>query len=234
MQNEHARHSPLAGGVLDPDAAVKKYLQDRDPSARYASFDYCFNHFQRHRSSTATWGAASGMEVSCLQLGFYLASWGMLRGSSELLRRSARHLVPLVETIAAVPSEVWTLDLDDYDTGGIDLVVHTAADIRRALEPVRATDTLVTKIMLGVYGCVPAFDSFFMRGFGVSTFSKRSLGRVADFYRENAETIDGLRVPTLDFTTGAITERLYTRAKVVDMIFFVDGGGKPRKRSVSG
>jgi hypothetical protein len=36
--------------------------------------------------------------------------------------------------------------------------------------------------------------------------------------------IDQLRQPTLDFATGQPTTRLYTRAKIVDMIFFIEGG----------
>lgn len=206
------------------DEAVGRYLSARDPSARYTSFDYCFNHFQQHRAEVKAWGEPTGMEVSCLQLGFYLASWGMLRGSAELLQRSARHLVPLVETIADVPAEVWDLDLDSYDKAGIDLVYRTSADVRDALRPLKASNILVTKVMLGVFGCVPAFDTYFKKGFGVSTFSKGSLGQVGDFYRENAAQIDGLRQPTLDFTTGQPTTRLYTRAKVVDMVFFIKGG----------
>ncbi|SFR28413.1 hypothetical protein SAMN04488564_113261 [Lentzea waywayandensis] len=209
---------------VDIEATVDRYFHDRDPSARYTSFDYCFNHFQQHRTEVAAWGEPTGMEVSCLQLGFYLASWGMLRGSSGLLRRSARHLVPLIETLADAPAEVWDLDLDGYDRDGIDLVLRTALDVRRALRPVEASDTLVTKVMLGVFGCVPAFDTYFMKGFGVSTFSRRSLRRVGEFYRANASIIDQQRQPTLDFTTGQPTTRLYTRAKVVDMIFFIEGG----------
>ncbi|WP_176929451.1 DUF7669 domain-containing protein [Lentzea albidocapillata] len=209
---------------VDIEAAVGRYLHDRDRSARYTSFDYCFNHFQQHRTGVAAWGEPTGMEVSCLQLGFYLASWGMLRGSSGLLQRSARHLVPLIETLADAPAEVWDLDLDGYDREGIDLVLRTALDVRRALRPVEASDTLVTKVMLGVFGCVPAFDTYFMKGFGVSTFSKGSLRRVGEFYRATASIIDRQRQPTLDFTTGQPTTRLYTRAKVVDMIFFIEGG----------
>ena len=30
-------------------------------------------------------------------------------------------------------------------------------------------------MMLGVFGCVPAFDTYFRKGSGVSTFSKGSL-----------------------------------------------------------
>lgn len=213
------------------EEAVSRYLRDRDPSSRYTSFDYCFNHFQQHRTAVAAWGEPIGMEASCLQLGFYLASWGMLRGSSDLLQRSARHLVPLIETIAEAPLEVWDLDLDGYDTEGIHLVHRTALDVRRALRPVEASDILVTKVMLGVFGCVPAFDTYFKRGFGVSTFSKGSLRLVGEFYRANAPIIDQLRQPTLDFATGQPTTRLYTRAKVVDMIFFIEGGYPSRAAS---
>jgi len=169
------RARPREGRVRLDDAeideAVRRYLGARDPGSRYTSFDYCFNHFQRHRAEVKVWGAPMGMEISCLQLGFYLASWGMLRGSAELLQRSVRHLVPLVETIADTPPALWDVDLDSYDQAGVDLVYRTAGDIRDALRPLRASDILVTKVMLGVFGCVPAFDTYFKKGFGVSNFA---------------------------------------------------------------
>jgi hypothetical protein len=136
-----------------------------------------------------------------------------------------------VERIANVAPAVWELDLDGYDESGIDLVHQTALDIRTALRPIEASDILVTKVMLGVFGCVPAFDTYFKKGFGVSTFSKRSLRRVGEFYRANASVIDGLRQATLDFTTGRPSTRLYTRAKVVDMTFFI-GGGYPARAAL--
>lgn len=42
----------------------------------------------------------------------------------------------------------------------------------RAAFPDGATDTLVTKIMLGVFGSVPAFDTNFKTGFGVYAFGE--------------------------------------------------------------
>ncbi|EKM28037.1 hypothetical protein VCHENC02_6024, partial [Vibrio harveyi] len=36
------------------------------------------------------------MEKSCLALGFYLASWGMFRGSSFMLEKSAKNFENLV------------------------------------------------------------------------------------------------------------------------------------------
>lgn len=85
----------------------------------------------------------------------------------------------------------------------------------------------MTKVLLGVFGCVPAFDTYFRKGFGVSAFSRGSLQRIGEYYRANAATIDSLRQPTIDFSTGQLTTRLYSRAKIVDMIFFVEGGYLP-------
>jgi hypothetical protein len=78
--------------------------------------------------------------------------------------------------------------------------------------------------MLGTFGCIPAFDTYFKKGFGVSTFGSKALKKVGEFYSANAEVIERNRVQTLEFASGETTERRYTRAKVIDMIFFVAGG----------
>jgi hypothetical protein len=164
----------------------------------------------------------SNMQLSCLHLGFHLASWGMLRGSSDLLSMSVKHYVPVIRLIASSPPELWTVDANCYNEATWDLLRETARQIREALPG--ASPILVTKIMLGVFGCVPAFDTYFKKGFSVWTFNMKSLVRVAEFYQQNADVIDRHRVSTLDFDTGRPTDRKYTRAKVIDMIFFVEGG----------
>jgi len=210
--------------VLDIEGNLKAYLGARNPTARYTSFDYCFNHFQAHREAgLAELASPSAMELSCLHLGFYLASWGMLRGSSILLQRSVRHFVPLIEAVASTSPTVWGLDVDAYTDDAIDALIETANHLRSAL-PDLSSNILLTKIMLGVFGCVPAFDTYFKKGLGVATFGRKSLRKIAGFYHENAEIIDAYRVPTLDFATGTKTSRRYTRAKVIDMIFFIEGG----------
>lgn len=92
-----------------------------------------------------------------------------------------------------------------------------------ALFPCGASDTLATKIMLGVFGNVPAFDSAFKYGFGVSTFGRAALVKIQHFCSENQEIIEKHRVPTIDFVSGEPTQRHYTRAKVIDMVFFIEG-----------
>jgi len=210
---------------------IQKFVNENEknkglqPTERYASFDYCFNYFQlfRERGIIDQIVDPKNLQISCLQLGFYLASWGMLRGSAPLLQKSVKFYRPLIEYIASAPRELWEIDANCYTPSNIQLLLDCRWNICQALSPCGASDILVTKIMLGVFGNVPAFDTFFMRGFRVSTFGILALGKIHKFYAENQEVIDEHRIPTIDFVTGKPTNRLYTRAKVIDMIFFIEG-----------
>ena len=195
------------------------------PTERYASFDYCFNYFQpfRERGIIDQIVDPKNLQISCLQLGFYLASWGMLRGSAPLLQKSVKFYQPLLEYIASAPRELWEIDANCYSPSNIQLLLDGRWNICQALSSCGASDILVTKIMLGVFGNVPAFDSSFKHGFGVSTFGKSALDKIQKFYTENQEVIEIHRIRTIDFVTGKPTNRIYTRAKVIDMIFFIQG-----------
>ena len=163
--------------------------------------------------------------MSCLQLGFYLASWGMFRGSSTLLRRSARHYKPVIDVVAAAPAEVWDLDADRYSSGTWPVIRQLDQQIRRAFgHDNEVTSALATKVMLGVFGNIPAFDTRFRRGFRAATFGPKAFSRLGEFYQEHAGIIERHRISTLDFRTGHPTRRRYSRAKVIDMIFFIEGG----------
>jgi hypothetical protein len=209
---------------MDIEGNLRKYLDAREPTDRYVSFDYCFNYFQSRRDLDELSRITTGrdLELSCLHLGFYLASGGMLRGSSVLLRRSVKQYGPVVEVIAAAKPEIWEIDAHRYTAETIAALADLVTQLRIAL-PKGASDILVTKIMLGVFGSVPAFDTYFKKGFGVWTFGTKALQRVGEFYRDNADVIEHHRVQTIDFETGKETQRRYTRAKVIDMIFFVEG-----------
>lgn len=210
---------------MEIEANLNAYLGAREQTGRYTSFDYCHNYFRSRyeEGRVAHLTDDDEIQLSCLHLGFYLASWGMLRGSSVLLQRSVKHFAPVVEVISQSPDQLWSIDADDYGDEACNLLFDAGRRIRAAF-PEGASDILVTKIMLGVFGCVPAFDTYFKKGFGVWTFGRKALDRVSRFYAENAEVIDQHRVPTIDFATGNPTERRYSRAKVIDMIFFVQGG----------
>lgn len=197
----------------------------RNPDERYASFDYCYNYFQsfKEKGCVEKMTDRDNIQMSCLQLGFYLASWGMLRGSSFLLEKSAKHYEVLIVNIAKFDKRIWEIDVDCYTEDNIDLLLKCRDMICESLgKGNRLTDTLVTKVMLGIFANVPAHDSFFRRGFGVHSFSKKSLRKIAKFYSENSEIIDKCQIHTLDFSTGECTEGKYSKAKVIDMVGFME------------
>ena len=153
----------------------------------------------------------------------------MFRGSAFLPDKSAKVFECVIEAIAVQPDAFWKADVDCYAPDNIPCLLDFKKTIIRFPDFSKSTDTLITKIMLGVAGNVPAFDINFKKGFGVWTFGERSLQKIADYYKENSHIIDEYRkkLRTLDFSTGQPTGRLYTRAKVIDMIFFEEGSKKP-------
>lgn len=159
MEPPNHSSTKASSGPVDIEGNLSDYLGAREPTARYASFDYCFNHCRSH-SGIGELATPSLMELSCLHLGFYLASWGMLRGSSVLLRRSIKHYAPVIEVVASTRPEIWEIDANAYTETAIDGLLETARRLRGAL-PDGASDILVTKIMFGVFGCLPAFDTHF-------------------------------------------------------------------------
>ncbi|MGH9089771.1 MAG: hypothetical protein ACRDZR_00080 [Acidimicrobiales bacterium] len=225
--------------MVDIAANVASYLRDRSRDERAASFDYCFNYFQSYRPhDLTTLAEPENLEASCLHLGYYLASWGMLRGSTVLHTKSYRFFIPVIKTIAAEPAAIWDIDVDRYDDHTIDALLDLIERIRSAITAKPSgdelakipTNTLVTKVILGVFGSVPAFDTFFCRGLRSVTgkpvrLNVPTLLAVANFYSANARAIDRERVRTLDFASDHLTGLRYPRAKVIDMVFLIEGGG---------
>jgi hypothetical protein len=196
--------SALRDGV-DISVHATRYLRGRRDTARYASFDYCFNYFQSFQDEgrTAALTEANQLETSCLQLGFYLASWGMFRGKAAPLQHSAKSLGPAVRVVAAAPEAVLRADADDYSPPVQAALTKVYRELRASL-PGGQSQTLVTKTMLGVFGCVPAYDRYFRDAFGAATFGPKSLSGLEVYYRANAGEIDAYRVSTIDFATGAV------------------------------
>ncbi len=108
------------------------------------------------------------------------------------------------------------------------------ADLSSALLPEGGQSlTLVSKVMMGVWGCVPSFDTFFRRTFkalGETAAEHRAFNRVgvdalrylSDVYDQHTEEVETLRrrFMTWDTSTGQPTRRPMTRAKVLDVYGF--------------
>lgn len=219
----------------EPDISelLKKYLSEKENDThRYKSFDLCHHHFQsQFRDSDRK---IIDPEKSCAIMSAYLASWGMMRGSSFLLDHNYKKLLPVIEYFAELDEEYWKIDVESYPQK-YDMILGIYDEIKSRLIIDKSRDlTLVTKIMLGVLGIVPAFDenfTIFMREQPMSTckfrsFSRDALESIHQFYMNNKALIDNFagdeRVCVVDFD-GNQTELRYSKAKIIDMIGFIGG-----------
>lgn len=201
----------------------------RNPNERYASFDYCFNYFQYFREKNIIKELISEkyLQQSCLQLAFYLANWGMLRGSSFLLEKSIRNYTALIKGIVGFDKKIWDIDVNSYNEENINLLLKCKEMIHKSFDK-KSSDILITKIMLGVFGNIPAFDGFFKQGFHFSACNRSQLKKIAKFYKDNDKIIDKYsnKIYTYDFSSGKETKRNYTKAKIIDMVGFIEGQNK--------
>ena len=210
---------------LDIERVVTDFISQAAPHHRYTSFDYCFNHFSAKENITRD------IEKSCLMLGFYLASWGMYRGSSFLLQKSVKVLEPVIAVILEQDDSLWSIDVDNYTEENIQKIKDAYSNVKDSLiKGGQAEVVLITKILLGVFGFIPAFDRYFgitFRGLssgrcGFRCVNENSLNLIKEFYEANRDVIDRLssETYTLDLTTGLKTDRNYPKAKIIDMYGF--------------
>ena len=86
----------------------------------------------------------------------------------------------------------------------------------------KVSDTLVTKVLMGTLGCVPAYDRYFIKGIKVTkvstgNYNKESLMKLANFYVENSDRLEAARQ---NFKVGALS---YPQMKLLDMGFWQIG-----------
>lgn len=214
--------------VDDFPEIMARFISERHPNNRYASFDYCYSYFHPRNKHLR-----GDLERGALELGFFLASWGMLRGSSFLLSKSYRHFLPLIEYIYTCPDSVWNLDCDTYSEEGYESLIHLYNKIKELLIPQKQRDlTIVTKVMLGVFANTPAFDQFFVTTFtsmyrgrsSFNSFDLKSLRCISDFYLNNQHEIQATQESSFILKHHAeIVDLRYSKAKIIDMYGFTKG-----------
>ena len=79
-----------------------------------------------------------------------------------------------------------------------------------------ASDTLITKILLGTVGCAPAYDRYFKKGLSISgiasqKFVPASVAALSQYYLRHMEDLENFRIK---ISKGRVT---YTPMKVLDM-----------------
>jgi len=154
----------IATGVKENILLFYKEILD-DQYHRYRSWEHCYSCFQRLKFSKSE----ENMDAATLHLAFYLASWGMYRGSSQLLQKDYKvHTRIVQELLEEGYSQLWRLDFDTVkkEAPEVSLVISLATRLRQVYAELQVspTDTLVTKVLLGTFGCIPAYDTLFING----------------------------------------------------------------------
>lgn len=202
----------------------------RDENGRSRSWEHCYRVFRDARIDSSP-----DCDYLSLHLAFYLASWGMYRGSSFLLQKDYKVLSPIVEKVlkpeydclfGVACADLRKLEVQDsleklrkYIDGYFDPIREKVAGrkVTTSVSPV-----LITKILMGTLGCVPAYDRFFEEGarhLGLEkkSYNKDSLRELADFYEEHNDRLEEER-------RGMRTENLiYPQMKMLDMGFWQIG-----------
>ncbi len=214
--------------VKDIDAILAKFVPNGHYD-RYSSWDYCYNYFK------STSDLEKNIEKSCMELWSYLSSWGMLRASSYLFRKSPAFLKDTIVYINSLSDSIWVIDADCYSQENIKIILDVYEKLCETMKiEWHESKTLITKIMLGVFGMVPAYDNYFCKTFGglykrggFSSFTKESLLNISNFYDDNKKEIDDVTSKTFTWNFGGTKSTIhYTNAKIIDMYGFSATGGK--------
>ena len=213
------------------ESSVKFYdTLKKDENGRYRSWEHCYSNFINARDNKN-----AELDYLSLQLAFYLASWGMYRGSSFLLQKDYKIHIPVVKELLK----------EEYDPlAGIDCVELKREENQRLLENINAfldeyysnirdevkkikvrnqlSSTLITKILMGTLGCVPAYDRYFISGIkkqkvASGNYNMKSIIQLVDFYEKNIVELENIRK---DMKVNGMA---YPQMKILDMAFWQIG-----------
>ncbi len=203
-----------------------------DENHRYKSWEHCYAYFCKKDAD---------LDAACLHLAFYLASWGMYRGSSFLLWKDYLIHKEVVEYLLSKkrlqglnPSKATEEDFTEI----FQLIAWIKSWYQENIEfvngesrAVNVTDTLSTKIILGALGCIPAYDRFFIdgirkTGLSYSGIKPANFKSLVQYYKNNNAQFSSAANEILK-KSGII----YPPMKLVDMYFWEIGFESDQKSS---
>lgn len=213
------------------EAAMQFYEScQEEPNGRYRSWEHCYRAFCQAREQEVP-----DIDYLSLQLAFYLASWGMYRGSSFLLQRDYTVHQPVVEellkptydSLVGLNAQSFCDPLVQQNLTNLYHFLQTYyGQVRQVVKknsPKQAvSDTLLTKLLLGTLGCVPAYDRFFCKGVRYLQVAKGSYGvqslmELASFYEKYQRQFEAFS------QNMVISGYPYPPMKVLDMGFWQIG-----------
>jgi len=207
---------------------VNKFFEDSqaEVEGRYQSWNYCYDHFQKlFKQSTLT---DNDKDHAALMLGFYLASWGMYRGSSFLLKNYTytihKYTVEYLfnkkkkkdffknQFIQENEKEKLFELYEELEKHYKKLKQNISKEIN-----VSISQTLITKILMGVCGIIPAYDRNVRRALAElgqsQTLNRKSYSQLLNFYHTNNKEIQSLS-----------SNKKYPPMKILDIYLWKWGG----------
>lgn len=208
----------------------------KDDNGRYLSWEHCYSAFY-----TARKDSQRDIDKLSLHLAFYLASWGMYRGSSFLLQQDYKiHNKAIGILLDEKYDSLVGINCKDYNIlENQDKLTKLSNKIKAHYNPIRSeikntklntgvTDTLLTKILMGTMGCVPAYDKYFIAGLkrgvddgavAIRTYNNKSIQQLVAFYSKYNEQLESLR-EKMTISNAAYE---YPQMKLLDMLFWQIG-----------
>ena len=184
---------------------LKKFTGDplNKDNGRYRSWKHCYSIFQKARQDKKL-----DTDYLSLHLAFYLASWGMYRGSSFLLKKDYKIHETAVEIILEEKyDELCGIECSKLkDKKYLELLFELSDRLNKYYTNIRnetksdnkndkVSDTLITKILMGTMGCVPAYDRYFVAGIrnqhvAIGNYNEKSINSLIAFYENNNNKLE--------------------------------------------
>ena len=191
--------------------------QQHQEHGRFLSWNKCYEHFQKKE-------AGLNLDYSALLLGFYLASWGMLRNSFLLDYTYTIHIEPIKIILDKEYEGLFKIKLAEEKD--IELLFELVGKLKNYYEEAWKNsskkgktahlDILVSKIILGTLGLTPAYDSYVKKTLAQQKisqqFNEKSYTELLKFYDDNKDTIAPL-----------CKKYKYPPMKIIDIIFWEKG-----------
>ena len=219
--------------------AVETFIETENEffETRYKSWATCHNFFKNLHDKNKSL-SNDEKNLAMLHLGFYLASWGMYRGSSFTLKYDYNIYDEIVDILFNENYyDLWDLGINDLQNENTLVYIKSLRDaINEKLSTYRnfsknksilydleeddkqdseVSQTLVTKILLGTVCCCPAYDTFFKSGIPTSCndfYSDKKLSALLEYIKSEEK-----------FEELCKEHTEYPLMKLVDMAFFQIG-----------
>ena len=206
----------------------------RDNHHRDKSWEHCYSVFEKYKGKEPD---DYEKDHLCLHLAFYLASFGMYRGSSFLFNKDYKvHSDAVNEIFKLEYKSLWAVKCKDYSDSLLAELTSLTGSLRKIYEKKRKSvkgretvksdisDILITKILLGTLGCVPAFDEYFKKC-ARKAFNQKFAARIEENVKSIAKYYDDYNDDFEKLRTAIFNETSidYPQMRILDMCFCTTG-----------